>query len=645
MKTPLILVIILLGTICYGQNLKEGAVIVLIPQEQVTQNMHSVSIINGRATYKFIHPVGRKIFEKHILTKFERTYPGVEKYDHPNSKILSRYYTIEGNFKRDKVMYDIINGGSELFEDVEPVSIEAPLFIPNDYDLQPVTQGPHAHLDLVNAKQAWDITKGSRLIKVAVTDPNGFFFGHPDYVNSNGTNQILVKSPLAKDLFFSFPGPAHGLNVASTVAMATDNNLGISAIGYNTGLMAFSSGLNQMLSAAYDYQASIVEASWFNSCTYSPSEQLVIDMIYDKGTVIVVAAGNGNAGSSCPSSDGQGNGLTYPSSYNHVISVGGVDPMFNPDSYFRNTPSPMHLTFNEGVDVTAPGWEVGAASVFLNPDNTLQSYGYSVVSGTSFAAPMVAGLAALILAIDPTLSPEKVEKIIKLTSKNIDGLPGNEVYAGKAGSGRIDAFAAVKLANECYGCNQILTLPIPVPFPFVPSIVSGCQIQIQNYNVVSGQSVECTASRQVTLKPGFTATAGSTLRLKISDNCKQTSTLGGRMQTSEEVKHISYRELIESGKVQIPEDDLLEKQSSNLESFPNPGSSQVTFKYVIENPSMIKLSVYDLSGDLISVIVNEYKETGDYEKVWDISELSSGTYLYVLETHYAKKINKLVIAK
>ncbi|MCZ8216648.1 MAG: hypothetical protein O9262_10440, partial [Cyclobacteriaceae bacterium] len=283
-KKLFLLLLIAISSLCNGQNLEEGALVVLLKEEYANTNFHTVGKANGRETYKFQHPVGKKIFDKYVITKLERTYPGIENYNHPNVKILSRYYTIRGNFKRDRAMISVIEDGGDFFEDVEPLAVDVPLYTTNDFNLEPFSQ---KHLEMIKAKEAWDITKGDRAVKIAVTDPRGFFFGHPDYVNSNGTNQIFYRSPQAGDQDL---GSAHGLQVASCVAIATDNGKGISAIGFNTSLMAFNSGLTQMLSASYDYGAPVVEASWFNSCNFRTSDQLIIDMIYDNGTTIIVGA-------------------------------------------------------------------------------------------------------------------------------------------------------------------------------------------------------------------------------------------------------------------------------------------------------------------------------------------------------------------
>src|SRR5687767_3468069 len=125
-----LLFVIQIGGNC--QEIKEGAVIVKLASNQSISNIQTDKIVNGRHTHEFVHPIGQKIFGKYHLTRIERTYPGVEKYNHPNAKILRQYYTIEGNFKRDKVMYEIIKEGQDLFQNVEPVTTESPLFVPND---------------------------------------------------------------------------------------------------------------------------------------------------------------------------------------------------------------------------------------------------------------------------------------------------------------------------------------------------------------------------------------------------------------------------------------------------------------------------------------------------------------------------------
>ncbi len=224
---------------------------------------------------------------------------------------------------------------------------------------------------------------------------------------------------------------SHGTHVSGLVAAATDNNLGVAGIGFNVSLIAVKSGNNTNPNGVYGYPgiqwaanngADIINMSWGGS-GYSQSEQNIITAIHNMGVVMFAAAGNDN--SQTPH---------YPSNYDHVISIASID---NDDekSSFSN--------YNLGVDLSSPGGSCspgpsGVLSTYFN--ETSMGY-YDYIYGTSMASPVAAGLGALVLSVNPDLTTEEVEDIMKSTAVNIDDI--NPDYAGKLGAGRIDAYQAV----------------------------------------------------------------------------------------------------------------------------------------------------------------------------------------------------------
>ena len=152
---------------------------------------------------------------------------------------------------------------------------------------------------------------------------------------------------------------------------------------------------------------------------YSATYQILFDQAYAQGIVCVAAAGNSNT--SAP---------MYPASYNYVISVAASN---------QNDQKASFSNYGATIDVTAPGVDIYSSLAGSN-----SSYGN--MSGTSMACPMVAGLAAMIIAIDPNLSPDEVENCIESTADNI--YPFNPSYNGQLGSGRINAAEAVACAAQ-----------------------------------------------------------------------------------------------------------------------------------------------------------------------------------------------------
>jgi hypothetical protein len=281
--------------------------------------------------------------------------------------------------------------------------------------------------------------------------------------------------------------------------------------------------------------------------------------------------------------------------------------------------------------------------VNYNGDGTVNSYGYKISSGTSFATPMVAGLAALILSIKSDLEPDVVESIIKSTAVNVDNIPGNEIYAGKAGAGRIDAYAAVSKAYNCYGCTNTTILPAPT----FPIGALGCKLELQAGTINSGETASYTMTREIVIRPGFHAVAGSNVQLRISPECvmSEGSSSNARIAQSLPIRHVRYSDLIASGQVEIPE-DITGEAFIELSNYPNPVSKETTIKFSLLRSSFVRLILKDISGKVVDVIIDgEQHEAGNHELQYDVSNLSPGIYYYMLESNDANQTKRLVVIR
>ncbi len=272
-------------------------------------------------------------------------------------------------------------------------------------------------LHLVKAPEAWEITRGDSSIRIAISDA-GYIFSHPELLDKVD----VVSSNIVQS------NTAHGTAVAIAAAGATNNSYGKSSIGYNSRLELRGMNYNELLEASYA-GARIVNASWAAGCFYSSYGQDIINEIYNNGTVIIAAAGNG---STC----GGPSYYVYPAAFDHVISVTSIGPSNNHERTIGN-PETTHQ-HNDKVDICAPGYDV-ALSTSTNV--------FTTGNGTSFAAPMVSGAAALILAVNPCLTPDDVEFILKNSADTISNFL-NPAYAGLIGAGRLDVDKAVRLALQ-----------------------------------------------------------------------------------------------------------------------------------------------------------------------------------------------------
>ena len=285
-----------------------------------------------------------------------------------------------------------------------------PLALPNDYNL---TFDPMWTLDLINAEQAWDITQGDCSVGVAISDQN-YWVNHEELVGKvthyDTTNTM---------------SQGHGTAVATIVGANTDNGVGISSIGYDLNLGLYRMNYNEVLEASYA-GARVINLSWTSGCDSNVYHQEAINEVYDNGTFIVAAAGNG---STC----GGPSELVYPASYQNVFSVTSVGQYDNHEEIIGDTSSTHQ--HNALVDLTAPGYNV--------PITAAPGW-YLTTDGTSFAAPFVTGTVGLMLCANPCLENPEIEDILKLSSVDIDAL--NPDYAGLIGAGRLDAGAAVTMA-------------------------------------------------------------------------------------------------------------------------------------------------------------------------------------------------------
>lgn len=346
-----------------------------------------------------------KEFDHYSLIKVSKAFP--------SSKMakLQRVYELEFSTNAEALI-DTINSGfyADLYYAVQAPEL-VPLFVPNDYGL---VGGSNYALGLINASIAWEFTHGNSAIRIAILDTN-YDLNHEDlqtkiaFIEPTNTNSQT----------------AHGTAVAITAAGGTNNNVGISSIGFNSKVELRSMNYNQILEASYS-GAKVINLSWASGCMYNQYCQDIIDEAYLNGTIIVAAAGNG---STC----GGATNYVYPASFDHVFSVSSIGPLNNHERTI-GIPSTTHQ-HNDRVDLCAPGYDV-----LLSTANGV----YLTGNGSSFAAPFVSGTIALMLAVNPCLNFEEIDEIFELSSYDLDTI--NPSYSGLLGHGRLDAGLAVSLA-------------------------------------------------------------------------------------------------------------------------------------------------------------------------------------------------------
>lgn len=268
-------------------------------------------------------------------------------------------------------------------------------------------------INLINAESAWDYSIGSSSVVIAISDQN-IDTNHSELlgkvVHFDGSNET---------------SSTHGTAVSIVAAGNTDNDIISSHIGFNSSIAFYQMNYDEVLLASYAGHK-VINLSWTSGCDFNPYVQVIIEEVYDNGTFIVAASGNG---STCGGPDN----LVYPAAYEHVFSVTSIGAQDNHERIIGNASSTHQ--HNEMVDLSAPGYYVS-----ISP-----AQGWTVLgTGTSYATPYVTGTVGLMLAANPCLTNENIEYILKNSSAFIDDI--NPDYAGLIGAGRLDAGAALAMS-------------------------------------------------------------------------------------------------------------------------------------------------------------------------------------------------------
>lgn len=233
----------------------------------------------------------------------------------------------------------------------------------------------------------------------------------------------------------------HGTHVAGLAAASTNNGIGIAGTGYNAMIMPVKVGGSKESNLIYYGYEGIIYAALMGADVINNSwgglipnqwERNVVRWAYDMGSVVVASAGN--------------KGMfidNYPASYPEVLNVASTDYVgvtFGHKTSFS--------TYNYTVDVMATGKRTtggsnwGIVSTYRSNINDPASYNYVQLQGTSMAAPIVSGLAALVRCYYPSWEPEQVSSHIRVTSTLADAMNDSEL-SGTLGHGTINALKAL----------------------------------------------------------------------------------------------------------------------------------------------------------------------------------------------------------
>lgn len=280
-------------------------------------------------------------------------------------------------------------------------------------------RGQQYALDVVNANEAWGISMGKASVTIAIVD-SGVDLDHPDLKAKLVKPKSTVDASAKDDM-------GHGTHVAGIAAAITNNNEGIAGLAANAKIMPVrvlggpsggsAATVAEGVIYAADNGADVINMSLG---FYDKPEVLekAVQYALAKNVVIVATMGNNNI-----------ERRRYPAAFDGVIAVGSTDKA-DKKSQFSN--------FGDWISVSAPGSDI--MSTFPTyPVSIGGTAGYASLSGTSMAAPLVAGLAGLVRSQHPGMAPAQVKALIEKTSVDLGDKGFDKVF----GHGRIDAFQAI----------------------------------------------------------------------------------------------------------------------------------------------------------------------------------------------------------
>jgi len=373
----------------------------------------------------------------------------------------------------------------------EPDELMHPLLVPNDtmYAQQWHYYEPAGGIDLPGA---WDITTGSAAITIAVVDTG--VLPHAELVGRLVAGYDFI-SDIAKsndgdgrDGNAADPGDYgcegassswHGTHVAGTIGAAGNNGAGVAGInwvsriqpirvlgrcgGYTSDIvdgMRWAAGIAVPGVPANPTPARVENLSLGGSGACSAAFQSAINDVVARGTVVVVAAGNSNTDASS----------TQPASCSNVIAVAATTRTGGRASYSN---------FGAKVAIAAPGGggNDGVLSTLNTGTSTPGADSYAWFQGTSMASPHVAGVASLMLSVNPALTPAEVLARLRQSARAFPAGTGSDCTTALCGAGIVDAAATLA---------ALVTAPVPTPPPSGWTRIAG---EGQGFTVSGTQTV------------------------------------------------------------------------------------------------------------------------------------------------------------
>lgn len=409
-------------------------------------------------------------------------------------------------------------------------------------------------------------------------------------------------------------GPAFGSNyilavtedVSSETPVEEDNWIAAMEWADSIGVDVTSTSLGYLA-----FNAPYSSYTWEDMDGKTARITIAADHAASLGIIVVNSAGNEGYNS-------EHNTLDAPADGDSVFTIGAVT-----SSGIRWGFSSVGPTVDGRIkpDLMAMG-----SSVYAAGTSSLTSYG--TVSGTSYSCPLAAGCAALLLSYQPSLAPMEVLNLFRQTASQSNS-PDNLM-----GWGIINTYDALQL-----------TPVVSVELTSFKVNYSNGSVYLQwftsaeanNYGFEIQKRYDNTQFEKIGFVNGFGSTTEEN-NYSFTDNDLQSYRIYYRL------KQIDFNGNFKFSDVVMIEDAVL-NEFQLYRNYPNPFNPSTTIKYSLPRQSRIKISLYNILGNLVETLFDGEQTAGIHQLILNAKDLSSGVYFVSMEADHFNKSIKISVVK
>jgi len=492
---------------------------------------------------------------------------------------------------------------------------------------------------------AWQITMGDPSVIVSIVDTG------IDTLHEDLSDRIIhgLSINTYSNLPYAWDDNNHGTACSGIVAATGNNNLGV--IGgapesrifgvkiFNSAGNTSSTAIINGMIAAWQRGSWVSSNSWGGGSPIAGADNAILDGVNlgrnGKGVVWTFATHNSNNSS-----------IVWPSSNINVISVGGNSPCNQRKSLTScDAENFWGSNYGTGLEIVAP-----CVKVYTTDRSGAVGYSsgnyFATFNGTSSATPNVSGVCALVLAIDSTLTWSEVREYICLTADKVGAYTYNQPgqlnlggWNNEMGYGKINAYQAALLA--------LAGVPVELVSFTANSVSDEVELKWRTATETNNQGFEIERTSSSTTPVQDWEQVGYVAGFGTTTEPKSYSFIDSKLETGSynyRLKQIDFDGTYEySNEINI--DVELPLQYSLEQNYPNPFNPSTKISYSIPEDGFVKLAVYNLLGEEVATIVSAFQKADRYEVNFDASSLSSGVYVYKIESANYTASKKLVLMK